>query len=213
MSISKQSPGRRLRVITIDQAIAGASSVLIAVPAARLLGVVSFGLFGLLFLVYVMVVGVNRALVCDPLLVHPVEGQGRLGDVIGTSCVLGLVLGALVAVAGIGADLWNPRLGNALVVLAICIPLLALQDLGRYIAFATQRPTSAVMLDVAWLVFLFAGVGVIVVTDARTLASFIAAWAGSGAAAGLLIFFRYRPREVRISYLGSATRGPSPGGL
>ena len=39
MSESKQSAGRRLSVITIDQAIAGASNVLSAVLAARVLGV------------------------------------------------------------------------------------------------------------------------------------------------------------------------------
>ncbi|MCW3017142.1 MAG: hypothetical protein JWO02_4234 [Solirubrobacterales bacterium] len=198
MSPGEQSAGRRLSVITIDQAIAGASNVLIAVLAARLLSVTSFGLFGIVFLVYVMVQGISRALVCDPLLVHPVEGQERLGDVIGTSCLLGPALGAGVLVAGLGAHLVDPRLGNALMVLAVCVPLLVLQDLGRYVAFATQRPGSALVLDVAWLVLLFAGVGALVATDTRTLPWFIAAWAGSGAAAGLLLFAQHRARKVRL---------------
>jgi O-antigen/teichoic acid export membrane protein len=196
----KQSAGRRLTTITIDQAIAGASNVLTAVLAARLLGVASFGLFGIVFLVYVLVQGVNRALVCDPSLVHAVEAQERPGEVIGTSCVLGVALAACVLVAGFGAELWDPSLGNALLVLAVCIPLLVLQDLGRYLAFASGRPTSAVVLDVAWLVFLFAAVAALVATETRrTLAWFIAAWAGSGAAAGLLLFSQYRGREVPMS--------------
>ncbi|HEX6389183.1 MAG TPA: hypothetical protein VFZ89_07050, partial [Solirubrobacteraceae bacterium] len=129
----QHSARRQLSVITIDQAIAGASNVLIAVLAARLLGVASFGLFGIVFLVYVMVQGVSRALVCDPLLVHPVEGQERKGEVIGTSLVLGLALGVFIVLVGLAVRLIDDRLGNALVVLAACIPLLVLQDLGRYL--------------------------------------------------------------------------------
>jgi O-antigen/teichoic acid export membrane protein len=199
MSEGNQSAGRRLSVITIDQAIAGASNVLIAVLAARLLDVASFGLFGIVFLVYVLVQGVSRALVCDPLLVHPVEGQGRLGEVIGTSCVLGPALGAGVLAAGLAAHVFDARLGDALLVLAVCVPLLVLQDLGRYVAFAVQRPAAALVLDVAWLALQLAAVGALFLTDTRTLPWFIAAWAGSGAVAGTLLFVQHRSHTVRLS--------------
>ncbi len=108
VSASKQSAGRRLSVITVDQVIAGASNVLISVLAARLLGVASFGLFGIVFLVYLVALGVTRALVSDPVLVHPLEAQERIGDVIGTSFMLGLAV-AVVLVAGLGVRLWDPR--------------------------------------------------------------------------------------------------------
>jgi O-antigen/teichoic acid export membrane protein len=199
VSTSKQSAARRLRVITIDQAIAGASNVLIAVLAARLLDVASFGLFGIIFLTDVMVQGVSRALVCDPVLVHPLEAQERPGDVIGTASLLGIGLAGVVLAAGLVASMWNARFGDALIVLAACLPLLVLQDLGRYLAFATQKPMSAVVLDVTWLVLLFGAVAVLFATDTRTLVGFIAAWGGSGAAAGLLLFTQYRAREVRLN--------------
>lgn len=204
MSQTDQTAGRRLSVITVDQAIAGASNVLIAVLAARLLGVASFGLFGIVFLVYVLIQGVSRALVCDPLLVHPVEGQARLGEVIGTSCVLGPALATGVLVAGLGARMFDARLGNALVVLAVCVPLLILQDLGRYVAFTLRRPASALVLDLAWLGLQTVAVGCLFVTDTRTLPWFIAAWAGSGALAGALIFAQHRGTRFRLglSWLG-----------
>jgi O-antigen/teichoic acid export membrane protein len=198
-SRSKQSAGRRLTVITVDQAIAGASNVLIAVLAARLLGVASFGLFGIVFLIYVMVQGVARALVCDPVLVHPVDAQARRGEVIGTSCLLGLGLGLAVLVVGLAIRAWIPELGGALIVLAVCVPLLVLQDLGRYLGFAYQQPSSALTLDVVWLVLQLGAVAALAATDTRTLAWFIAAWAGSGAAAGLLLFSQYRAGEVRLT--------------
>jgi O-antigen/teichoic acid export membrane protein len=198
VSTSKQSAGRRLRVITIDQAIAGASNVLIAVLAARLLPVASFGLFGIVFLVYVMAQGVSRALVSDPLLVHPLEAQKRTGEVIGTSFVLGLGVAVVVLLAGLTAQFADARLGDALMVLALCMPLLVLQDLGRYLAFATQRPASAVVLDITWLVLLFGAIAALFATNTRTLPWFIAAWGGSGAAAGLLLFWQHSAREVRL---------------
>lgn len=198
MSEGTQTAGRRFRVITIDQAIAGASNVLIAVLAARLLSVSAFGFFGLVFLVYVMVQGVARALVCDPLLVHPEEAAARRGEIIGTSCVLGLGLAGVVLLAGLAGQLWDGRLGDALLVLALFLPLLVFQDLGRYLAFATQRPGSAVVLDGTWLVLQFAAVGALFATDTHSLAWFIAAWAGSGAAAGLLLFRQHGLREVRV---------------
>ncbi|MCW3039968.1 MAG: hypothetical protein JWM31_1873 [Solirubrobacterales bacterium] len=198
MSESRPSTGRRLSVITIDQAIAGASNVLIAVLAARLLDVASFGLFGLVFLVYMLIQGVARALVCDPLLVHPVEGAERAGEVMGTSAGLGAALAALVLVVGTGAELLDARLGDALLILGVCVPLLVLQDLGRYLGFAFDRPSSALLLDVVWLVLLVAGVGLLAATDARSLPWFIAAWAGSGALSGCLCLWRERRIGVRF---------------
>jgi O-antigen/teichoic acid export membrane protein len=199
MSQGEQSAVRRLSVITIDQVIAGGSNVLSAVLAARVLGVASFGLFGIVFLVYMVSLGISRALVSDPLLVHHVEAEERPGEAIGTSLVIGLAVGALLVAVGFGISMFNARLGGALVVLGGCFPLLVLQDLGRYLSFATQRPGFAVVLDSAWLLIMFGAVAAVFATGSRTLVWFIAAWAGSGAAAGLLLFSRYRVREVRFS--------------
>jgi O-antigen/teichoic acid export membrane protein len=199
-SQGKHSARRQLSVITIDQAIAGGSNVLIAVIAARLLDAASFGLFGIVFLVYVIAQGVSRALVCDPLLVHPVEAEERKRDVIGTSCLLGPALGVGVALIGLAVIPLEERLGLALVVLGACLPLLVLQDLGRYLAFAAQRPAAALVLDVTWLVLLAAAVIPLFVTDTKSLPWLIAAWGGSGALAGLLLFVQHRAHGVRLGF-------------
>jgi O-antigen/teichoic acid export membrane protein len=185
-------------VITVDQVISGASNVLIAVLAARLLSAAQFGLFGIVFLVYTILVGVTRALVSDSLLVHPVESRERPGEVIGTSVVLAFPLAAGLVLVGLGARLWSPSLGDALLVLGACLPLLVLQDVGRYLGYAIQRPMRAVVLDSVWLVVMLACVAVLFTRSGRTLASFIAAWAGSGAAAGVLLFVWYDIRRVRL---------------
>jgi O-antigen/teichoic acid export membrane protein len=192
-----QSAGRRLSVITIDQMIAGASNVLIAVLAAQVLGAAAFGLFGIVFLVYVMTQGFSRALICDPLLVHTQEAEQRPGEVIGTSTLLGLTVGALIVAAGFVARLWQDDLGNAFIVLGVCMPLLMFQDLGRYLGFATAQPNRSVVLDSVWLAIQIPAVIVLLVADLRTLTWFIVAWAGSGALAGLLLFWQYRGHPIQ----------------
>jgi O-antigen/teichoic acid export membrane protein len=192
-----QPARRQLSVITVDQAIAGGSNVLIAVIAARLLSAASFGLFGLVFLVYMLAQGVSRALVNDPLLVHPVEGEERKGEVIGTSWLLGLGLGVGLTLLGAAVTLANESFGLALVALGVCLPLLVFQDLGRYLAFATQRPSAALVLDLAWLLLLMVAVVPLFVSDTHSLAWLTAAWAGSGAAAGLLLFVQHGLRGIR----------------
>ena len=84
--------------MTIDQAIAGASNLLFSLLAAVLLDPKSFGFWAILFLVYTILLGVSRALVGDPMLVHPKELPWRRpGDLIGACIVLGLTLGALAS--------------------------------------------------------------------------------------------------------------------
>jgi O-antigen/teichoic acid export membrane protein len=200
VSSSKQSAGRRLSVITVDQIVSGASNVLSSVLAARALGVASFGLFGILFLVYTMLVGVTRGLISDPLLVHPADAEERPGLVIGSACMLGLSLAAGTVLVGIGIHLLNATFGDGMIILGACLPLLILQDLGRYIGFAVQKPVDAVVLDSAWCAFLVAGIVILFATGARTLPGYIAVWAGSGAAAGLVLFAQHRIREVRLGF-------------
>ncbi|HWF56533.1 MAG TPA: hypothetical protein VG223_17975 [Solirubrobacteraceae bacterium] len=189
----------RLSVITIDQVISGASNVLAAVLAARVLGVGAFGLFGIIFLVYTMTLGITRALVSDPLLIHPEDAEQRPGDAVGTSSVLAVGIAVVVLGAGALVRTWDVSFGDALIVFGACFPLLVFQDLGRYLGYATQRPGFALVLDTVWLVLLFGAVAALFATHTRTLAWYVAAWAGSGALAGLLLFARYSVRYVRPS--------------
>lgn len=146
-----------------------------------------------------MVQGGARALVGDPLLLHSSESEERAGDAIGAACILGLGLGVVVMLGGLVAHVWDGRLGNAFIALAVCVPFLVLQDLGRYLGFATRRPASALTLDVVWLVLVFAAVGALIATDTDTLWIFIAAWGASGAVAGLIVFWQHRRARTRLS--------------
>lgn len=198
MSWTNRSAGRRLSVITIDQLISGGSNVLITVLAAHLLSVGGFGYFGIVFLVYTLMIGVYRALISDPMLVHPLEAHERPEDVIGAGCLLALGLAGTVLAAGLGVIAVSAEVGDALIILALCAPLLMLQDLGRYLGFAFQRPAAAIALDVVWLVIMLGAIAVLAVAGTHALPALIAAWAGSGAAAGLLLFVQHRGIRPRL---------------
>ena len=188
---------RVLRVITIDQAIAGASNFLIALLAAGVLKKSMFGLFGIIFIVYSIVVGISRALICDPLLVHPEQARSRPGDPIGASIVLGLGMSVVMLGAGAVTTIWSHTLGYALLAFAVCLGPLIMQDLGRYLGFATKRPGRAVVLDSVWLVAVIIAVAVLLVLHVRSLTWFIAAWGATGGATGALTFWQNRGYPVR----------------
>jgi O-antigen/teichoic acid export membrane protein len=188
----KSSAGRRLRTITVDQAISSASNVLVSVLAARALGVSDFGWFGLVLITYVATQGAARALVGEPLLVRPVEAESRPGEAIGTAMVLSGAIALIVTAAGALTALVQRDLGLGLVALGVFLPLIFLQDLGRYLAFATHHPGRALVLDLTWLGLLVVAVGAVLVSGSQSLVWFVVAWAGSGAVAGLLTPLPYR---------------------
>ena len=95
--------------------------------------------------------------------------------------------------------MWDGRLGNGLVALGVFLPFLVVQDIGRYLGFATRRPERALTLDVTWLGLQLGAIAVLVVTNSHSLWQFILAWAASGALAGLLVFWQHRGARPRLS--------------
>jgi O-antigen/teichoic acid export membrane protein len=183
--------------MTLDQVVSGASNVLIAIIAARTLSTAGFGLFGVVFLVYMTLIGITRAMVSDLALIHPDESRERPGLAIGASFAVSTAAAAILALVAFGVRLWNATLGEAMLVLAACLPLLSLQDVGRYLGFATARTWLALVLDSIWLVAMVAAVAPLVALHSHSLPLVIAAWGGSGAVAGLAVLLWYDVRQIR----------------
>jgi hypothetical protein len=190
--------GKRLTAITIDQGLSSLSNVIIVVLGAKILGLDSFGLFAVVSLTYMATQGFARALVGAPLLIRPAESHDRPGEAIGSALLLGLGIGALVALAGLAVSLGDHDLGGGLVALGVFLPLMIVQDLGRYLGIATHRPSRAVVLDVVWLCLELVAVGALAVVGAETVTWFAAAWCGSGAAASLVLLWQYRGHRIRL---------------
>jgi len=191
--------GRRLGVVTIDQIVSGGSNLLASVLAARTLDPSQFGLFGLAFLVYVVAQAAGRAMLCNPVLVKPAEARERIREVLGSAVLFGLGWAGLVAIGAGAVHPWDGRLSWALLTLAACLPLLLLQDLGRFLAIAFLEPAVALWLDLIWLVLMLVAVGGLAVAGVHQLVGIMLAWAGSGAVAGLVVLVRWHAVTVRPS--------------
>ena len=200
LATSIPTTGRRLSIITVDQIISGGSNFLALIAAAHLLDLDDFGRYGVVFLTFVVVQSIARALVSEPCLVHPEAVTARPGQVLTSGITTGLALGVMLAVGGLVITLVEPRLGWGLVVLGVLFPFLTAQDLGRYLGIARHRPGEAFVLDLVWLLLMLAGLGWLLTHDGYGIATMIAVWGGSGALAGLLTFWLHRPVPVRLGF-------------
>lgn len=187
---------RRIALTFLDQVISSVSNFVPGVVLARLAGAAQFGDYMLAFLVWVVVVGVHRSVVTEPLMIINRPGpEGRVLVADGVTADL-LVASCLSAAVGIGGVLVFLTGGNfGLVMLALSpwvIPLL-LQDYWRAMAFREGRPELAVVSDGAFAATQTAAIGAFVAIGWHAPAHMIAAW-GIGGCAGAVLGFRWFPR-------------------
>ena len=197
--------GRRAGLVTLDQAVSSASNLLVLIWVAHALSPADFGRFSLVFFIYMFTQnGLVRSLVSTTVVVHPEDADERVRSVVGTAVLLSLGVGASCAAAG--ALLWwgGSDLGPPVLLTGVLMPLLGVQDCGRYIGIAESRPGRAVVLDSIWLVLIVAAFAVVDLLHGETLMWLVACWAGSGAAAGLWVFVQHgvpRARELSLDWL------------
>lgn len=135
-----------------DQGVSSLSNVVVSIIVARSLPAEAFGAFAVSTIVYLLVAGVARAFVGEPLLSRyanvPAEVRARLlPDVAGAGLVIGVGAGLVVAAtAAVAAG----AAGAVMLALAPLLPLLMVQDVLRY-GLIVDRPGSALVIDVAWL--------------------------------------------------------------
>ncbi|MGI8792719.1 MAG: hypothetical protein ACR2H3_06030 [Acidimicrobiales bacterium] len=160
--------------------MSASTNILITVVAARTVGLEDFGVFGVLYLLYLTVIGAVRALVGEPALVRVPHPDGWRRDVFASA--LALSMPAAVGLAA-GATLLHANL--AALVLAALLPAMAMQDVGRYVGFATRRPEDALRLDVTWGAAQVVALLALGWTGRLTLVSIVAAWAGAASLGGV----------------------------
>lgn len=177
--------GRRGAALTLaDQLVSSASNFALGVLVARAGGANALGAFGIAFLVWLAVLGANRALVCEPMTV--VASPGRDADP-SEGCLASLVVGLAVAVplaAVAGALLFSgfhPAI--ALLALAPWLPSLLVQDYYRSMSFRLQRPDHALISDVVFTVAQGVVTAALLALHVTSVSAFLAAW-GFGATVG-----------------------------
>jgi O-antigen/teichoic acid export membrane protein len=187
------TPQRRIRggcgaVLTAaDQLISSASNFMLGVLIGRAGGANALGTFGVAFLIWLAVVGINRALITEPMTVtgSTDSHHAQLPEGLLASLMLGGAAAALVGISGVVL-----RLGGvdhlAMLTLAACIPSLLAHDYCRSTAFRLQRPDRALLSDIGFALIQGAATAILFVFSVSSTAAFIAGW-GLGATAGAVI--------------------------
>jgi O-antigen/teichoic acid export membrane protein len=173
-----------------DQALSSLTNYGMLLLGLVLLDVQQFGVLSLGLVTYALLVGMVRATAGEPyMLIH---GQLASGSVVslqaGGPMALGLGIGALASAITLGLLPMVPATERMfLVVMALILPALLLQDVQRYVLITSDRGRSAFVSDATWLLGL--GVGAIwLLSDASHTVGAVhvaAVWGFGGIAAAI----------------------------
>lgn len=198
----------RLGVATIDQSVCSLSNFAVGVGAARVAGLQGFGGYSLAYSAWLILAGVHRALITDPMAISDDMGDPDAAAHLraGLSAELGLGLAAAAVFAGIGSLLMGlgaHDFGICFLGLAPWLPLLLAQDYWRWVSFMTSKPQRALANDAVFdVVQLVTFIGLYAL-GVRSALLAIMAW-GAGACAGAL--FGMWQFSTRPSLRGCAAR-------
>lgn len=195
-ALSRRHAGRQRTAVAartgwtlLDQAMSSVVNMALSVVVARALPSEQFGAFALSFAVYLVCLGLSRALATDPLAVRFSACASYLWrDGVRQATSVALTVGAAAGGVLASASLLvaDKPLSSALLALAVALPGLLLQDAWRFAFFAQGQPRRALANDAAWgatLAFLLLAVQSM---SAPSLWQYMAAW---GAAAGIASLF------------------------
>lgn len=178
-----------------DQAVWSVSSFATGVVIARLSGAAEFGDYALALTVWLIVVGLHRALVTEPVIVTSRDFDHSPAVVargVAAEILLGGAVSVVVAVGGIVALAFGLRVGALLLALAPWFPALLIQDYWRAMAFRERRPELALMNDLLFAAVQFGCVAVFIQLGWPSAPFIITAW-GIGATAGAVLGLRWFP--------------------
>ncbi len=182
---------RRLSIVTIDQILSSVSNVGALIWVAHALAPEDFGRFSVIVMLYTVAQVVSRSLISTTAIVHPEESDGHPRRILSSAVMVGLIVGGLCVAAGLLLQAVDSSFAGPVLALAVALPLMMVQDVGRYLAIARQEPGRAVVLDSLWIVLMAGAFVALGMLDGSTLTWLVLAWASSGAVAGMWVFVQY----------------------
>lgn len=168
----------------VDQGLSSLSNLGLTIAVAASSDAHSFGAFSVAYLMFFLCLGVARALSQEPLLVTPPDTTApcratRAAGSSGASLVLAVVAALVLAAAGAAL---GDRTGGPIVVFAICVPGLFLQDAGRYVLFSQGRPAAAAANDLLWCVLQLGGFLALRLGGGGSVTTYVLIWGASASA-------------------------------
>jgi O-antigen/teichoic acid export membrane protein len=200
---SSSAVGRRSALVVVDQGVWSLTNVIAAIVAARIVTREEFGAVALIIAVYVVCLGVSRAFATDCVLIFRSDSPRRENAPhFEGAAAMAIAVGVAEALVIACALPFVPGVVRApLLVLALSLPALLLQDCWRYVFLADARPGAALANDVVWLVAEGLLVIPLLVGRPSTAAPYVAMWCLAGAVAALVGFAQARCRP-RLRSLG-----------
>lgn len=171
-----------------DQTVSAATNVGLSIAVARTVSPDAFGAFALVYLLYMLALGLQRTSGGAVLsMTYAASPSAELRRAEAQVTGYALRLGVLVAVTAVAAALLlGGQLRAPLLALACGLPLLLLQDAWRSVFICRGELRAALVNDVVWAGALCIFVGAVLVTvDHPPVWLFVAAWAGGSAVAAL----------------------------
>lgn len=142
----------------VDQGLSALGNMLLMIVVARTVDADAFGAFSVGFLIYGIAVAIGKAVVGQPLqILHSADSLSDFRVAVakgqGVTIWLGAIFGLLCALFGV---LLSGALAEALLAVAVCLPLLMAQDVLRMAFFAQGRADHATLIDFVKVVAQFA---------------------------------------------------------
>lgn len=166
----------------IDQVLSALTNMVLSVVVVHAAGPQAFNAFAVAFLLFSMAIGVERALIAQPLSIrHSDEPEHVRRRTI--SRAMGLVVGFTVPAAALMVTVgtvMGGRIGSTLIATAVVLPFLIMQDACRYAFFTYAKAKLAALNDALWAVVQFTTMWLLVAGDRATAPSLVLAW-GSAA--------------------------------
>lgn len=142
-------PGhRRVAFGVVDQVLSSVSNVLVIFAVARVTSIGDFGAISLAVTAMTTAVAAGRGLLGTPINLLS-DDQERLhreaSFALAVALLFGVVAGMMISFSAILAP--NPQ---AVLVVACSVPIVMVQDVGRYYCIAAGRPERAALSDGGW---------------------------------------------------------------
>jgi len=141
----------RLLVTTADQLASSLGNFVLVFSLARAASPEQFGTYALGVAVLNLALALSRSVVATPFTIDS-SSDGEVS--VARSSWLALAVGTLLTLAAapfvVAAAVRDPALAWVLLVWAVALPLLTLQDFLRYVAVARGRPAVALVADGTW---------------------------------------------------------------
>ncbi len=179
-------------IVVTDQGVSSATNICMTLAVAKSIGAEGFGAYSIALVLYVICLGLSRALSTDWLMVVAPRQTDAVSHMaargaLGLSLTVGLATGVLLAIASL---LVTAPVSSVFLVLSLILPALMLQDAWRFISFARGRPADALVSDIVWALGVATAIIVSIQGDWKTPAPYLASWgtaAAVGAMAGLVL--------------------------